>query len=213
MKCNIENWCGWPVLCSTSSKNVILLTMKWFFKPSNFEVVGILCCYITCKWVILSRSVSFLFSRYSFGSWKQTTINNKRGWTPEDINLQLQGWPCKRHNLCFWMWTNQWFCWCSSAVMLVAECPVAPFRVGWETTRLKVTRLLKKLCINMANKQWTWGEDFQEFVMNGICKSVSLCCFGCLCRVRIQYLLIPRLQKRLGRKCVLSQQMEQAESL
>ena len=84
-------------------KKVTLLTMKWFFQLSHFPVVGFFCCYITCRWIILWRSVSLLFGRYSFGSWKWTTFNNKSGWTWRDINLQLQKWPCKWHNLSFWM--------------------------------------------------------------------------------------------------------------
>ena len=67
-----------------------------------FPVVGFFCCYITCRWIILWRSVSLLFGRYSFGSWKWTTFNNKSGWTWKDINLQLQKWPWKWHNLSFW---------------------------------------------------------------------------------------------------------------
>ena len=65
----------------------------------------------------------------------------------------------------------------------------------------------------MANKQWTRGEDFREFVINDSCENVNLCCFGYLCSVGMQYLLIPRLQKCLGRKCALLQQVKQAESL
>ena len=44
------------------------------------------------------------------------------------------------------------------------------------------------------------------------CK-VVLCCVGCQWSIRMQCLLIPRLKKHVSRKCAISRQVEQAESL
>ena len=60
--------------------------------------------------------------------------------------------------------------------------------------------------VNIENLQWARGEDFREFVIKGSCENVKLCGFGCLCSVRMQCLLILRLQKHLSRKCAISRQ-------
>ena len=38
-----------------------------------------------------------------------------------------------------------------------------------------VTRLLKKVCVDIVNKKWIKREDFREFVLNGSCENVNLC--------------------------------------
>ena len=130
MKCGMETLWGWLVLCSTSSKN-LTLHYEMVLSTITFESSWVFCSNITCKCVVLLRSVFFV-GRYSFGSWKWRTFNNENGWTWRYISLQLQEWPCKWHNLCFWMWTNQQFCWCSSKEILADKCPVAAFRIGCE---------------------------------------------------------------------------------
>ena len=104
----LTQWSGKLVRFTSTVHYILqkrLLSWQWngSFNYHIFQLLGFFCCYIICRWIILWKSVSLLFGRYSFGSWKWTTFNNKSGWTWRDINLQLQKWPCKWHNLSFWM--------------------------------------------------------------------------------------------------------------
>ena len=102
MNYSMESLRSWPeqfwstsqLLCSTSSKNVTLVTIEWFFQQLHFKVVGCFCCNITCKQVILLRSVFFVWQVFiwflKMNKFQSPKWMNVEGHQPSATGVTLQ---------------------------------------------------------------------------------------------------------------------------
>ena len=75
--------------------------------------------------------------------------------------------PFERKQINNFVAVHQQRFWLTSVLWLLSELAIEQFGKGRFLTSLEATRLMKKLCVNMENKQWTRGEDLREFVFNG----------------------------------------------